>query len=70
MIGFNQAENLFLFAKRNEFLGIYAELKRIGIGNLMNLMGPDQQKRLIHYMAGNQPKDALELLSKYPSEEK
>lgn len=67
MIGFNQAENLFMFSKRNQFPQIYSELQRIGINNLMNLMGPDQQKRLIHYMAGNEPSSALGLLSKYPS---
>jgi hypothetical protein len=68
MIGFNQAENLFVFAKRTQFPQIYSELNRIGIKGLMRWMGPDQQKRLIHYMAGNQPADALQLLSMFPSD--
>lgn len=69
MITFNQAENLFRFAKMNQYTTIYAELDRVGLNNLMNLMGPDQQRRLIHFMAGNKPAEALKLLSNYPSEE-
>lgn len=67
MITFNQAENLFRFASHNQFPEIHTELERIGLKNLMSLMGPDQQHRMIHLMAANKPAEVLKHLSNYPS---
>jgi len=63
-----QARSLIQFSKRLQFPVIESELKRIGISNLVNYIGEDQKKRLIHYMAANEPKSALTLLQRLPSE--
>jgi hypothetical protein len=66
-IGFNKAENLFVFARRYQFPKIHAELERIGIKNIMVMMSPEKQRQLIDYMYSNKPAEALILLERYPS---
>lgn len=70
MIGFNHVAHLFELAQKSGYPTLYKELDRIGIKNLENLLGPDQERRLIHYMMNNTPQEALKHLAKYPSEEK
>lgn len=69
MISPGQAEFLFKISEDFSFPGIRKELERIGYSNVINLFNDDKKKRLIHYIYGNKPQDALKLLSIYPSEE-
>jgi hypothetical protein len=70
MIGIGQAEYLVEFAKKNGHYGVSKEFERIGIMNLINLLGQDQKRRLYGYMMYNKPDCALKLLSTLPSEAK
>lgn len=66
-IGIFVAQTLIDQAGEMGFPKIQAELKRIGLDNLMNLMGQDQKKRIYHYMYSNKPVEALKHLINYPS---
>jgi len=67
-IGIFQAMTLIDQAGEMGFPKIQAELKRIGVEHLTNLMGNDQKKRIYNAMYHNDPVSALKHLANYPSE--
>lgn len=68
MIGYGQAEYLFTFAERNGHYGILKELKRIGLVNVISLLGQYQRRRIWNYMLNNKPIEAIKLLKTLPDE--
>lgn len=65
---FNKAENLFVKSRQWGFPGIYAELERIGIENVMSQMTDTHYKIIIGHMYDQQPSSALKILSNFPKE--